>query len=274
MKRIAILLVAVVLIIVALSSCVREPEGIDTVRENMKYIVHAAGTLQGTDLDGKERTYDGSNSREGLVQCLEAGCPVIEIDFNFTSDGELACIHDWYQYYAPEITDGVPLTLEEFLGIKIFRNFTPICLDDIVEFLRDNEGVYIVTDIKDDNIRGLEKIAETCPELLDRFIVQIYSEEEYKPARELGFDYIVYTLYRLDWAGKTDWEHLGEFEKKNPLVGITFGYTLIHDAEGYLEGMLSLDAPLYIHTVNGTEEQQKYFRMGIDGIYTDDVIAD
>lgn len=273
MKRIAIVLVALLLCV--LSSCApREPEGIDDVREQMKYVIHGAGTLDGVDLYGTERTYDGSNSKEGLENCLAAGCPVVEIDFNFTADGELACIHDWSSYYADGITDGEPLTLEEFLGLRIFRNYTPMCLRDIEKYLRDNEGLHIVTDIKDDNLGGLAKIAADCPDLLDRFIVQIYSEEEYDPVRELGFDYVVYTLYRLDWAGKTDWEHLGEFEREHPLVGYTFNYTLIDDAQGYLDGMLSIDVPLYIHTVNGADEQQKYFKMGIDGIYTDDVVAD
>lgn len=280
MKRISALILAlVVLVSAALCSCVQvipveDPEGLDEVRDSMKYIIHAAGTLWGVDLEGNRRTYDGSNSGEGLAQCVAAGARVIEIDFNFTSDGELACIHDWYKYYAPEITDGVPLTLEEFENVRIFRNFTPLSIYDIVDFLRENEDVYIVTDIKDDNIRGLEKIAEICPDLRNRFIVQIYSETEYDPVRELGFDYIVYTLYRLDWAGKTDWRHLGEFEKAHPLVGYTFDYTLIDDCPGYLEGMLSIDVPLYIHTINGTDEQEKYFRRGISGIYTDDVVAD
>ena len=34
--------------------------------------------------------------------------------------------------------------------------------------------------------------------------------------------------------------------------------------------MLNAGVPLYIHTVNGDAEQQVYFDMGIDGIYTDE----
>jgi len=32
--------------------------------------------------------------------------------------------------------------------------------------------------------------------------------------------------------------------------------------------------PLFSHTVNGADEQAKYFEMGIDGIYTDDVTGE
>ena len=245
------------------------PEGVAELREDIKYIIHAAGRLEGVDLYGEARTYDGSNSPEGLMQCSAAGARFVELDFNFTSDGELVCLHDWYRQYAPEITDYEALTLEEFLGARIYRNYTPICLDDVAEWLINNPDSYIVTDIKDDNPRGLSKIAEDYPDLRNRFIVQIYAEEEYDVARSLGFDYIIYTLYRLDWAGKTDWRHLGEFEAEHPLVGFTFDYTLIGSAQGYLSGMLSLDVPLFIHTVNEQGEQEKYFAMGIDGIYTD-----
>lgn len=240
------------------------------IREDMRYIIHAAGRLTGVDKEGTTRTYDGSNSLEGLEQCADAGCEVIEIDFNFTSDGYLACIHDWYTEYADEITNNVPLTLDEFLECKIYRNFTPIWLGDIVDFLRENDGTYIVTDIKDNNVAGAAAIAEYAPDLKNRFIVQIYDESEYDAVRELGFEYIVYTLYRLEWAPKVDWRALGEFSKTHPLIGFTFSYELC-SVDGYVEGMLKSGTPLYIHTVNGDEEQKPYFDMGITGIYTDDV---
>ena len=40
--------------------------------------------------------------------------------------------------------------------------------------------------------------------------------------------------------------------------------------EGYVNGMKKAGVPLYIHPVNGEAEQQAYFDMGIDGIYTDE----
>lgn len=279
-KRIICAVTAAVLMFGMVSCAQAEPEPLypdytnpgeaAAIREDMRYIIHAAGRLTGVDKEGTTRTYDGSNSLEGLEQCADAGCEVIEIDFNFTSDGYLACIHDWYTEYADEITNNVPLTLDEFLECKIYRNFTPIWLGDIVDFLRENDGTYIVTDIKDNNVAGAAAIAEYAPDLKNRFIVQIYDESEYDAVRELGFEYIVYTLYRLEWAPKVDWHALGEFSKTHPLIGFTFSYELC-SVDGYVEGMLKSGTPLYIHTVNGDEEQKPYFDMGITGIYTDDV---
>ncbi len=271
-------LTALACLLLLLSSCARgsgpaesgfsDPEEARTIRESMRYVIHAAGRLEGPDAWGSPRDYDGSNSMEGLAQCAACGRrPIaVELDFNFTADGQLACIHDWYTEYADEIENGVPLTLEDFLAARIFRNFTPAWIGDAADWLRANEGTYIVTDIKDDNIAGCRAIAEACPDLLNRFVVQIYDESEYDEVRALGFEYVVYTLYRLDWNAKTDWRALGEFAAAHPLIGFTFSYELC-PVEGFVEGMLRSGVPLYIHTVN--EGEEAYFDMGISGVYTD-----
>ena len=239
---------------------------LDNVRSNLKYIIHAAGALSCSDSSGIEREYLGSNSMEGLEQCAAAGVKAIELDFNFTSDGKLVCIHDWYKEYAEEIENGIPLSLDEFLSIKIYGCFTPIWIEDVASFLRCYPDIVIITDIKDENLLGLKLIAESYPDLLDRFVVQIYNESEYEPVRQLGFDYIIFTLYRLEWNEKIDWLSLGRFSDKHPLVGFTFSEALLN-VDGYLDGMLDNGIPLYIHTVN--EDFDKYFAKGISGIYTD-----
>jgi len=232
--------------------------------EETKYIIHAAGRV------GEEAgtPFDGSNSMEGLRKAYDRGCRVIELDFNFTADGSLACIHDWYKQYSEAITDYVPLTLAEFLECRIYDRYTPMWLGTLAEFLREHEDLYIVTDIKDRNTDGAAAIAEACPDLMNRFIIQIYDASEYSAMRELGFEYVIYTLYRLDWAEKTDTRALRKFAASHPLIGYTFSYELCA-VEGYVDGMKKTGVPLFIHTVNDPGEQQAYFDMGIDGIYTD-----
>ncbi len=245
-----------------------DPDEAARIREAMRYVIHAAGRLEGPDAWGNPRTYDGSNSAEGLAQCAAAGRRpmAVELDFNFTSDGQLACIHDWYTEYADEVENGVPLSLEDFLAARIYRTFTPAWIGDAADWLRANEDTYIVTDIKDDNLAGCRAIADFCPDLLNRFVVQIYDESEYDAVRAMGFEYVVFTLYRLDWNAKTDWRALGRFAEEHPLIGFTFSFELC-SVEGYVDGMLRSGVPLYIHTVNEGEEE--FFKTGISGVYTD-----
>lgn len=240
------------------------PEEAAYLRENTKYIIHAAGRL-GENIG---QPLDGSNSMEGLVKSYENGNRIIELDFNFTSDGYLACIHDWYKQYSSAITDNVPLMLDEFLSCKIYDTYTPLWLGSLADFMTEHEDVYIVTDIKDRNADGAAAIAQTCPELMNRFIIQIYDAAEYDAVRELGFEYVIYTLYRLDWNSKTDTRALAKFAAEHPLIGYTFSYELC-EVDGYVDGMKKTGVPLFIHTVNDPAEQQTYFDMGIDGIYTD-----
>jgi len=237
------------------------PDSHKTLQESIRYITHAAGTIDGMN---------GSNSLEALQQAYDAGCRYVEIDFQFTADGELACIHDWYRQYTSAIlADGTALTLEEFKACRIYDRYTPLWLGSLADFMTDHPDLYIITDIKTDNPRAASLIGERYPGLTDRFIIQIYDGSEYDAVRDAGFDHIIYTLYMLDWNSKTDTAALCRYAAGHPLLGYTFSYELC-SVEGYVDGMLQAGVPLYIHTVNG-DDQQQYFDMGITGIYTDDL---
>ena len=266
--------IALVLLLTSAIGCDKgytESENASRIREKSDVIVHAAGEMWGFDADGVWRSFLGSNSVEAIEECArnfgEDG-GIIELDFNFTSDGELVCIHDWSPEYIEGIEMDVALSYDEFMSSEIFWNYTPADLSYVASFLREHPEIYIVTDIKTDNVRGVEKIAEDCPDLLDRFIIQIYSEDEYAPVRECGFDNVIYTLYMLPWHEKVDTVALAKFEKSHPLVGFTFPAELC-DIDGFLVGMLETGVPLYVHTVNDATEALTYYARGIDGIYTD-----
>ena len=248
-----------------------ESENAQHIRERASRIVHAAGEMWGFDADGVWRSFFGSNSVEAIEECArifgESG-GLIELDFNFTSDGELVCIHDWSPEYIEDTEMGVALSYDEFMSSEIFWNYTPADLSYVASFLAEHPEIYIVTDIKTDNVEGARRIAEICPDLLHRFIIQIYSSDEYAPVCELGFDNVIYTLYMLPWHEKVDTKALSDFAKEHPLVGFTFPAELC-DVEGFLDGMLTCGVPLYVHTINDADEAKKYYDLGISGVYTD-----
>ncbi len=269
----------ILLLILTLHSC-KQPESAEMQEETetsadfhieeFRYIIHGGGVLKAKDQDGEWQEYLGSSSIEALNQCASAGETAIELDFNFTSDNHLVCVHHWGKEFNERFLADSPPTLEEFLNCKIYDHFSPVSISELETFLKNNPDIFIVTDIKDRNLEGVSYIAQTLPHLKNQFVIQIYNEEEYQPVRRLGFDKIIYTLYNLSWEEKTNYIAINKFVQKNPCVAITFDHVLC-EVTGYVENMQKCGVPLMIHTVNGREEQQKYFDMGIFGVYTDDV---
>lgn len=228
---------------------------------DMTYIIHAAGRIDG---------FENTNSGEALEQAYEHGCRVIELDFNFTSDNELACIHEWSPRFSPEITKNVAPAMSDFLKMRIYDRFTPIDLDCVIDFLREHPSAFIVTDIKEHNIEALFKIMACAPDLADRFIIQIYSPDEYDSVSSMGFENIILTLYRLPWKSTIDTDQHIAFAAAKDIVGFTFDCSLC-SRPGFVDKMQKAGVPLFIHTVNDRSLQEQYFKQGISGIYTDNL---
>lgn len=241
-----------------LSDLPSEPEHNTTLQS--AYIVHAAGTYKG---------YSQTNSLEALENAYASGNRYIELDFSFTSDLRPVCIHDWNHLAYSGFDDAKP-TEKQFMESGVYSVFSSINLDILSEFMMTHDDLYIISDVKELNVYFSGIISREYPQLMDRFIIQVYSEEEYGHISKLGFENIIFSLYRLDWESKTDTDHLIEFAKNNRLFGYTFPAELC-DIDGYVDNMLKSGVPLFVHTVNDKEKQKEYFDMGISGIYTDNV---
>lgn len=223
-----------------------------------KHIIHAAGMYKGIV---------GTNSLEALENAYNTGNRYIEIDFNFTIDLKPVCIHDWNHLAFSDYYGTKPFE-KDFMNGQVYSLLSPMNLDTVADFMRTHEDVYIITDVKDLNICLSGIIKREHSDVMDRFIIQVYSKEEYGYVSKLGFENIIFSLYKLDWESKTNVQDLVEFAKDNKLFGYTFPAALC-DIDGYVDEMLKSGIPLFVHTINNKEEQKKYFDMGISGIYTD-----
>ncbi len=146
----------------------------------------------------------GSNSLEALEHSYENGFRLLELDFSWTCDGELVCVHDWNAFYG-RILDTDSPTLAQFEAVRDSTyGFTSLTLDHLIAWLREHPGVSIVTDIKEDCAAGAALIAQRCPDLRSRFIIQIYHPEEYDQVADLGFEHIILTVYQMSWSEKQD----------------------------------------------------------------------
>ena len=225
------------------------------------YILHAGGLTP----DGIPR----SNSIEALNHTYEQGYRIIEIDFCWTEDDHLVCIHDWPNYYAPSFGKD-SITLEEYESVRHDKyGFTSITLDILAEWMTEHTDAVVVTDIKTGNLDGAKLIAEKYPDLIDRFCIQIYQTDEYDAVYELGFEKIILTLYQMSWEEKIDTNMLVSYAESHDLVGITFPVEMLQWVPGYVKALLKAKTPLFVHTVNGWEQQAELFEMGISGIYSD-----
>ena len=222
-------------------------------------VAHAGGGIEG-------KTY--TNSLEALNANLKNGFRYFEIDFVFTKDDELVCLHDWqgsfeglFGFRAKQRP-----TLKEFERLLEERRpeFTNCTLHGLANWMRDNPSAYLITDVKERNIEALTQIAQRIPDAAKRVIPQIYDPENYAQVKHIGFDQVIWTLYRyrgrrdalLDWVEQLD----GPFAVTMPASR----------AESTLPMALrKLNIPTYAHTVNEIEEFRRHTGNGISEIYTD-----
>ena len=66
-----------------------------------------------------------------------------------------------------------------------------------MQWFADHPQAFLVTDVKERNLDALEHIGSNYPQFLTRIIPQIYQPSEYTIVRELGFEKIIWTLYKL-----------------------------------------------------------------------------
>ena len=225
-----------------------------------EYIMHAGGETP----DGQQ----GTNSIEAMNASYEAGEYWLELDFCPTSDSKYVCLHDFYAYYSKEITGVEVPDYETFEKIrKTTYGYESPTLDSLVLWLDEHPKAVIVTDVKENNLEFVRTVAETYPDYVRRFALQIYGRDEYEAAVSFGFDKIIYTLYKQPFE-RYDTELIREFVKKSDkLIALTYSADM--ENTDSIEEITGLGVPVYVHTINTPEEQSFWRELGVYGFYTD-----
>jgi len=223
-------------------------------------VAHAGGAIDGN-------TY--TNSYEALDENSEKGYRYFEIDFLFTSDKKLVCLHKRYRNFKnyfgfmPE----PKVSIDEFKKLQnVGSAYTNCTLDGLAEWMKKNPSSYVVTDVKDNNLEALKMIHSTLPDANRRVIPQIYYPKTFYPVKELGFKQVIWTLYRvsrmrndevIDWA----------LQFSGP-IAITMPKIR---AKSTLPKLLAkLNIPTYVHTINSPDVLRNYFdNYKITEVYTD-----
>jgi len=197
-----------------------------------EFIAHAGGGIEG-------KTY--TNSLEALNENYKRGFRVFELDLQVLPDGELILRH----------------------GNESFPGLTSLRLTGLVKWLERHKDAMVVTDFKENNLKGLRIIREKFPEYINRFIPQIYSSEQYLLAKELGFRGMILALYK---TGAGDQEILA-FAEREKLLAVTMwaSHALKSDLALNLKAM---GVRVYAHSVNDLDEMKALKKRGVTGVYT------
>jgi len=201
------------------------------------------------------------------IEALEANSQkyeLFEIDFSFTADGQLVCIHDWEgsakldlgkQFDSPPTFD----SFIELLGRG--SGYTNLTLDTLAAWLRSHPDKRIVTDVKSENLKALRIILDRYPEMRDALIPQIYHPNEYSEVKKMGFKNIILTLYRC--SAPMPYIIFRTFFMD--LYAVTMPIERAYHARYFKK----LGIPTYVHTINSSEGLDIMRRYGATEIYTD-----
>jgi len=221
------------------------------------FIAHAGGGIN-------NRTY--TNSLEALNSNYEKGYRFFEIDFSWTSDNELVAIHDWanafQQMFYVSASTQIP-TQVQFLQLESKTGLTQLSLVDVLKWADEKGDAFIVTDIKDDNIKALTKIGTDFKKYKKYIIPQVYNYKEYSEAIKLGYSNIILTLYRM----KIDPLEVLDFSKHNSPFAITMHWKFAQSGLAYY--LHQNNTRVYAHTVNDVALFSSLRKIGVYGIYTD-----
>ena len=219
-------------------------------------VAHAGGVVDGQALTNSLQALDANRDRHDLF----------EIDFQLTADGHPICLHDWDDAFVARFghRPDQPPTLAAFERLLQDGGLQNCTLDTLADWLRRNPGKTVITDFKTDNLVGLALIAQALPDLRDRFMPQAYQPDEIARIKALGFDRVLWTLYRFDGPISDVPRHLAQ----NPVVALVMPKRLaLAGLAQVVEQATGVQS--YVHTVNSAAEAGCFADLGLAGIYTD-----
>ena len=193
---------------------------------------------------------------ERLSYNYKRGHRLFELDFSWTADNEIVVKHDWRSVAS------VP-TLEEFLQELPGRNAS---LAMIYSWMETNPKAFIVTDCKKRNLEFIAKVRMERPELVHRFIVQLYQFKDYDLAQTQGYRHMILTLYRC--LSNTADDKIVAFAKSHPLFAVTMPKDRCCETD-LAKRLAQIGVHVFAHTINDQAIAQTIQSSGGYGVYSD-----
>ncbi|MBL4659990.1 MAG: hypothetical protein JKY19_06520 [Alcanivoracaceae bacterium] len=227
-------------------------------KANPLMIAHAGGGI-----DGKNY----SNSLEAINLNYSKGFRYFEIDFSWTKDEKLVCIHDWQKQFKKVFAYKTrhPLSAEQFQSLlDKTAGLHPCTLTTLGEWLEKHEDAKIITDIKSENIKALGTIIKLYPHLSRQFIPQFYQPYEYKILKSMGFKQLIWILYQYQGAHASVVIHAQDMK----LFAISMKASQAKKA--FAQQLIKDKNNVFVYTINKQKKLNKLVKKyHVSGIYTD-----
>jgi glycerophosphoryl diester phosphodiesterase len=234
-------------------------------------VAHALGAIDG-------HTY--TNSLEAFDLSYRRGHRCFEVDLAVTADNVVVARHDWEPRLATlleqsELEHGGAVSVEDFSHTRINHRYTPLTLREIAILMRTHPATFVITDTKSPTpeaaARDFGLVVRTfkqyAPEALPRLVPQIYSEEMLGPVRAIyDFPFVIYTLYMT--ASSDD--QVVRFAQANRITAVTM--TAARFSPGFGARLRAVGVDVYVHTINSAEKARELRKLGVQGLYSDELI--
>jgi glycerophosphoryl diester phosphodiesterase len=221
-------------------------------------IAHAGGGFNGQNY---------SNSLEALELNYNKGFRYFEIDFSWTSDQQLVCLHDWGKRFKKTFGFKTKhaLSYEKFQYLLNNTNkLHPCTLETLEIWLLEHPDVTIITDVKYNNIKAIAKIIKQYPNLLNRLIPQFYQPKEYAILKDMGFKQLIWILYQFE--GKLS--SVVGYVNNMDLLAISMRAS--QAKKKFAKQLIVNGENIFVYTINNQKALEKLVKKHqVSGIYTD-----
>lgn len=233
-----------------------------------RIIAHALGGI-----DGKSYT----NSIDALDYNYKRGKHIFEADFNYTSDGVVILTHDFQETENNliDFPDGYVPSYEEFMNNRVYYKYHPTSALQLLQYMNEHGDMYLVSDIKYEDPATITAIMQDIVDLaiehdmadvLDRFIVQFYFEQNYYDLHAIyPFKNYIYSLY----AEKIkDFQNAANFCVQNNIPVVLMRSSWVKD-ETTLQVFHENNIKVYVYTLNNLTNIYERMSQGVYGFVSD-----
>lgn len=244
----------------------------ETVQTDRTLIAHAAG---GSEL----------GSYPNAVECLDQwyawGIRHFEVDLQPTPDGSWVALHDWgptlqrwfdlrelplRERLLRPLRPRAPLPAAVLRSLPMRGGLTVLTPQLLTDWLKRHPDAWLVTDIKAANPAGLNMLAGMLGNHVSQVVAQVFTIDEIRLARTLGFGRVAWANYVPKWPLHTLPDRLSD----QPLDLIVLDQRKLKGADDHLhlERLAAQGREIWVFTVNDRARLNALPKL-ISGVITD-----